>query len=153
MSVRLFGTPWTSPIVLSPVSSQQAFHPDGEIASAKAARNKNHLQMLSTVSSVSVEDVTAARGAPVWQQLYATDVWDVTRAIVKRAEAAGCPVLVLTVDLQPNSNRETLWRAKKIDARDPFYVEAHELIAEARTHGITIDGWPVRTPDGKQLSH
>jgi (S)-2-hydroxy-acid oxidase len=74
--------------------------------------------MLSTVSSVSVEDVTAARGAPVWQQLYATDVWDVTRAIVKRAEAAGCPVLVLTVDLQPNSNRETLWRAKKIDTRD-----------------------------------
>jgi (S)-2-hydroxy-acid oxidase len=118
MSVKLFGTPWTSPIVLCPVSSQQAFHPDGEIASAKAARAKEHLLILSTVSSTSVEEVTAARGAPVWQQLYATDVWDVTRAIVKRAEKAGCPVLVLTVDLQSNSNRETLWRAKKLDTRD-----------------------------------
>jgi 4-hydroxymandelate oxidase len=118
MSLGLFGTPWTSPIVLSPVSSQKAFHADGEIASAKAARAKDHLLVLSTVATTSVEDVTAARGAPVWQQLYATDVWDVTRAIVKRAEAAGCPVLVLTVDLQPGSNRETLYRSKKFDTRD-----------------------------------
>lgn len=117
-SVRLFGTPWTSPIVLSPVSAQKAFHPDGESASAKAARAKQHLMILSTAATTSVEDVTAARGAPVWQQLYATDVWEVGRAIVKRAEVAGCPVLVLTVDLQPNSNRETLWRAKKADTRD-----------------------------------
>jgi (S)-2-hydroxy-acid oxidase len=117
-SVRLFGTPWTSPIVLSPVSAQKAFHPDGENASAKAARAKQHLMILSTAATTSVEDVTAARGAPVWQQLYATDVWEVGRAIVKRAEVAGCPVLVLTVDLQPNSNRETLWRAKKADTRD-----------------------------------
>ena len=118
MSVRLLGTPWTSPIVLAPVSSQKAFHPDGEIASAKAARAQNHLYVSSTVSTASVEDVTAARGAPIWQQLYATDVWEVTRAIAKRAEDAGCPVLALTVDLQHDSNRETLWRAKKADTRD-----------------------------------
>jgi (S)-2-hydroxy-acid oxidase len=118
MSVRLFDTPWTSPIVLCPVSAQKAFHPDGEIASAKAARAKNHLQILSTAATASVEDVTAARGAPIWQQLYTTDVWDVGRAIVKRAEAAGCPVVVVTVDLQSNSNRETLWRARKADTRE-----------------------------------
>jgi 4-hydroxymandelate oxidase len=123
-SVRLFGVPWTSPIVLAPVSAQRCFHPDGEIASAKAARAKNHLQILSTASTTSVEDVTAARGAPVWQQLYATDVWEVGRAIVKRAEAAGCPVVVLTVDLQANSNRETLWRARKADTRE--YKMCHE---------------------------
>ncbi len=117
-SVRLFGTDWTSPIVLAPVSAQRAFHPDGEIASAKAARAKNHLQILSTAATTSVEDVTAARGVPVWQQLYVTDVWEVGRAIIKRAEAAGCPVLVLTVDLQHDSNRETLWRAKKADTRE-----------------------------------
>jgi len=118
MSANLFGTHWTSPIVLDPVSSQKAFHPDGEVASAKAARAKDHLQILSTVSSSSVEEVTAARGAPIWQQLYATDVWDITRAIVKRAEAAGCPVLVLTVDLETNSNRETLFRSRRVDTRE-----------------------------------
>ena len=117
-SIGLFGTTWTSPIVLSPVSAQKAFHHDGEIATAKAARAKEHLMILSTASTTSVEDVIAARGAPVWQQLYTTDVWDVTRAMVKRAEAAGCPVLALTVDLQPRSNRETLERAKRVDKRE-----------------------------------
>ncbi|MFI5059472.1 MAG: alpha-hydroxy acid oxidase, partial [Candidatus Acidiferrales bacterium] len=117
MSVRLFGTAWDSPIALSPVGDQKAFHPEGEIAVARAARTKGHLQILSTVTSSSVEDVTAARGAPIWFQLYVNNVWDIVRAVIKRAEAAGCPVLVLTVDLKEGSNRETLFRAERADSR------------------------------------
>jgi len=117
MSARLFGTSWDSPIALSPVGDQKAFHPEGEVAAAKAARAKGHLQILSTVTSYSVEDVTAARGAPIWFQLYVNNVWDIVRAVIKRAEAAGCPVLVLTVDLKEGSNRETLFRAERADSR------------------------------------
>ncbi len=118
MSIRLFGAAWESPIVLAPAGSQKAFHPDGEIAVAKAARAKGHLQILSTVTTSSVEEVTAARGAPIWYQLYPTTDWNIARALVKRAEAAGCPVLVLTVDLQPGSNRETLRLARRADSRE-----------------------------------
>ena len=118
MSVNLFGTTWDSPIVIDPVGSQRAFHPDGELATARAARSMKHLQILSTVTSTSVEDVTAARGAPIWYQLYPTDQWPVTQALVRRAEAAGCPVLALTVDLQGGSNRLTLARAIPRDSRD-----------------------------------
>ena len=117
MSVRLFGAAWSSPIVIDPIGSQKAFHPEGEVAVAKAARVKDHLQILSNVASYTVEDVTAARGAPVWQQLYPTNVWEVTRDVVKRAEAAGCPVLVVTVDLQDDSNRETMLRSRRTDSR------------------------------------
>jgi 4-hydroxymandelate oxidase len=116
-SVRLFGTSWDNPIALSPVGDQKAFHPEGEVAVARAARTKGHLQILSTVTSYSVEDVTAARGAPIWFQLYVNDVWDIVRAVIKRAEAAGCPVLVVTVDLKEGSNRETLFRAARADSR------------------------------------
>ena len=116
-SVHLLDTIWRTPIVICPVGSQRAFHPEGEIAVAKAARAKEHLQILSTVTTARVEDVIAARGAPVWYQLYATDVWDVTQGLVKRAEAAGCPVVVLTVDLPSNSNRETLFRSRRVDTR------------------------------------
>ncbi len=118
MSVNLFGTTWDSPIVIDPVGSQRAFHPDGELATARAAKSMKHLQILSTVSSTGVEDVTAARGAPIWYQLYPTDQWSVTQGLVRRAEAAGCPVLVLTVDLQGGSNRVTLARAIPRDSRD-----------------------------------
>ena len=68
--------------------SNRAFHPDGEVAVAKAARAGNHLQFLSTGASTSVEDATQARGAPVWFQLYPTDKWEVTEALVRRAERA-----------------------------------------------------------------
>src|SRR5258706_5713170 len=118
MSVSLFGTKWSSPIVLSQVSAQKAFHPEGEVAVARAAHAKGHLMMLSTVATASIEDATAAAGAPVWQQLYPTNVWEVSRAIVKRAEAAGTPAIVLTVDLQEGSNRETLFRAQNVDKRE-----------------------------------
>lgn len=118
MSVSLFGTKWSSPIVLSPVSAQKAFHPEGEVAVARAAHAKGHLMMLSTAATSSIEDATAAAGAPVWQQLYPTNVWEVGRAIVKRAEAAGSPAIVLTVDLQEGSNRETLFRSQVVDKRE-----------------------------------
>ena len=117
MSVSLFGTKWNTPIVLSPVSAQKAFHPEGEVAVARATRAKGHLMMLCTPATASIEEVTAARGTPVWQQLYPTNVWEVGRAIVKRAEAAGSPAIVLTVDLQEGSNRETLFRAQRVDKR------------------------------------
>jgi len=118
MSVKLFGKKWKTPIVLSPVSAQKAFHPTGEVGVARAAGAKGHLMILSTVATSSIEEVSAAAGAPAWQQLYPTDVWEVGQAIVKRAEAAGSPAIVLTVDLQEGSNRETLFRAQRVDKRE-----------------------------------
>jgi 4-hydroxymandelate oxidase len=117
MSIRLFGVTWDSPVVLAPGGSQKTFHPDGEIAVAKAARSKGHLQILSTLTSSSVEAVSAARGAPVWFQLYPTNDWNVTRALVKRAAMASCPALVLSVELQGGSNRETLLKFRRMDTR------------------------------------
>jgi 4-hydroxymandelate oxidase len=116
--IELLGSRWETPIVLCPVGSQRAFHADGEIAVAKAARARKHLQILSTTTSTSVEDVAEARGAPVWYQLYPTEDWTITRSLLKRAEAAGCPVVALTVDLYGGSNRETLERFRKLDDRD-----------------------------------
>jgi len=117
-SVRLLGATWSSPIVICPMGGEKAFHPEGDIAVARAARGKDHLQMLSTVATSSIEDVIAARGGPVWQQLYPTNIWEVGRAIVKRAQAAGSPAIVFTVDLQESSNFETLFRARQADTRE-----------------------------------
>jgi len=137
MSVSLFGAKWSSPIVLSPVSAQKAFHPEGEVAVARAARTKGHLMMLSTVATSSIEDVTTAAGTPVWQQLYPTNIWEVSRAIVKRAEAAGSPAIVLTVDLQEGSNRETLFRSQLVDKREcsACHQSAYTGFARGRPRG------------------
>jgi len=114
---NVFGTTWPTPIYLSAVSSQRAFHPDAELGTARAARTRSMLMMLSTVASTAVEPVTEARGAPLWQQLYPTDDWAVTEGIVRRAERAGAPAIVLTVDSMPSRNNETLTRAMRADSR------------------------------------
>jgi isopentenyl diphosphate isomerase/L-lactate dehydrogenase-like FMN-dependent dehydrogenase len=118
MSVDILGTRYPSPIVVAPVGGQKAFHAEGEIATAKGAKAGNHLMILSTATTSSVEDVTAARGAPVWYQLYATNKWEVARAMVIRAEKAGCPVVAVTVDRSGGRNQETLFRLQASDTRD-----------------------------------
>lgn len=117
-SVDLFGAKFASPIVINPVGSQKAFHPEGELAVARAAKAKNTLQVLSTVATTSIEDVIAARGAPVWFQLYHRQDWNQTLQMVKRAEKAGASAVVFTVDLNGGSNRLTLLRAEQADTRD-----------------------------------
>jgi 4-hydroxymandelate oxidase len=118
MSVELFGTKYDSPIFVCPTGGNQFFHPDGEIAVAKAAKVGNHLQVLSTSSNYSVEDVTKARGAPIWFQLYASPRWEVAQALIKRADAAGCPVLAVTVDRVAGRNQETMFRLRRTDTRE-----------------------------------
>src|SRR5262247_3917655 len=117
MSIELFGMKFNSPIVLCPVGSQKAFHRDGEVGAARAAQTKGHLQILSTQTSSAVEDVVKARGGPIWYQLYTTDNFDVTTKLVKRAEAAGCTVTAVTVDLPSGRNTSTMMRFQRADTR------------------------------------
>jgi len=145
-SLELFGTRFNSPLILCPIGAQKAFHPEGEIAVAKAARAKGHLQILSTVTSTGVEDVIAARGAPVWFQLYTTSNLDVAAKLVKRAEAAGCPAVAVTVDLPAGRNIETALRFARTDTRTCTACHApsgsalfsRPMFAQLDTEGLQI---------------
>jgi isopentenyl diphosphate isomerase/L-lactate dehydrogenase-like FMN-dependent dehydrogenase len=116
--IRLFGTAWESPIFICPTGYQRAFHPEGEVATAHAARTKKNLMILSTVTTTPVEEVNREYGGTVWYQLYASSNWAITEKLVKRAEAAGCPVLVWTIDLMGGRNTETQSRLRRLDTRD-----------------------------------
>ncbi|MEA2929038.1 MAG: 4-hydroxymandelate oxidase [Hyphomicrobiales bacterium] len=118
MSVDILGARYDSPIIIAPVGGQQSFHEDGEIAVAKAAKAGNHLQILSTVTNIGIEEVTAARGAPLWYQLYATNKWEVAKAMVARAENAGALAVAVTVDRSGGRNQETLFRLRATDTRE-----------------------------------
>jgi len=145
-----------SPIVLAPVGSQRAFHPDAELASGRAAKAQEHLQILSNVTSNPIEDVIVARGNPVWFQLYPTNEWSVTQMMLERAERAGSRVVVLTVDLNSGSNRVLLGQYARTDDRDcsschgtggvedflrmnPMYEGSAITYADLDTSGMTWD--------------
>jgi isopentenyl diphosphate isomerase/L-lactate dehydrogenase-like FMN-dependent dehydrogenase len=117
LSTEILGMKVKSPVLLCPIGSQRAFHPEAEVAVARGARTRDQLLVLSTVASAALEDVIAARGAPVWLQLYTTNRFEATTRIVKRAEAAGCPVVAVTVDLPAGRNTVTATRFRSHDTR------------------------------------
>jgi 4-hydroxymandelate oxidase len=118
MRADILGTSWDSPIVIAPIGSNRAFYEEGERAVARAAKAGNHLQILSTVASTSIEDAIAARGAPMWFQLYTTQRWEIAEALVKRAEAAGAPAIVVTLDVRSQAKWETFVRLRRADTRE-----------------------------------
>jgi 4-hydroxymandelate oxidase len=118
MSAEILGAKYDSPIVIAPTGSNRAFHPDAEVAVAKAAKLGNHLQILSTVATTSIEDAIAARGAPLWFQLYTTQRWEIAEGLVRRAEAAGAPAIAVTLDVRSSAKWETFVRLRRTDTRD-----------------------------------
>ena len=118
LSSEVLGTRLSSPIVLAPAGGQRAFHPEGELAVARAARKRDQLMVLSTSSSTPLEDVVEARGGPVWFQLYTGGVFPITRGQLQDAEKAGCPAVALTVDNMAvlfGQNRDRIRRYRRDD--------------------------------------
>ena len=123
-SVEIFGVKYDSPIGIAPTGGNRAYDPDGEIAVANAAKRGNHLEILSTQASTSIDDANKARGGNVWFQLYATPSWDIAKALVKGAENAGSPVVAVTVDRVAGRNQETFTRLRRQDSR--VCTDCHE---------------------------
>jgi isopentenyl diphosphate isomerase/L-lactate dehydrogenase-like FMN-dependent dehydrogenase len=118
MSTNILGVKYDTPIVVAPIGGHRAYHSGGEEAVARATKVGNHLMILSTQSTTSPEAVMAARGAPIWYQLYATNKWDVTKAFLARAERSGCLAVAVTVDRNGGRNQETLFRLQRTDTRN-----------------------------------
>ena len=118
LRTNIFGANWDMPIALAPIGNQKAFHPEGEVPVARAAKAQRAMMMLSTATTTSVEDVANELGRPPWYQLYTTSRWDYTERLVRRAEQAGCPVIAVTVDTIAGRHTETFERFKLQDKRD-----------------------------------
>ena len=108
----LFGIDLAHPVMVAPVGYQKLFHPDGERAVAMAAGAMDAPMIVSSVSTTSIEEIAeAADGAPLLLQLYWQNDRGATRALIERAEAAGCKAIVPTADAPINGVRNIEQRA------------------------------------------
>ena len=106
-ATTMLGAATAMPAAIAPIAAQGMLHPDGEVATARAAVTAGIPFILSTFSTRSIEEVAAAAPeATRWFQLYAQADPRQTRALVERAEAAGYRAIVLTVDLPILGYRE-----------------------------------------------
>jgi len=99
LSTELFGQALSMPLVLAPVGLSGLYARRGEVQAARAAEGAGVTSCRSTMSICSVEEVAAGVRAPPWFQLYMIKDRGYMRELLARAKAAGCPVLVFTVDL------------------------------------------------------
>jgi len=118
---QLLGHTLPSPVLLAPVGGLGMAHADGDIEVARGARTGGHKMIMSTAATFGIEEITEARGEPVWYQLYPTDVWDITQEILRRVEATGSDVLFLTTDI-PARNQD---RMRRFDRSSDDCSECH----------------------------
>jgi 4-hydroxymandelate oxidase len=105
-SVELLGERLAFPVALAPAAFQRLAHPDGELATARAARAAGTLLVSSTLSTYPLDDIAAAAPGPLWLQLYVFRDRGLTRELVERAVRAGCRAICLTVTVPVQGNRE-----------------------------------------------
>jgi 4-hydroxymandelate oxidase len=105
-STTVLGDRVSMPLLIAPAAGHKMCCPDGEIATARAAKGAGTAMVLSTMSTVKMEEVAEAAEGPKWFQLYVYHDREVTKQLVQRAEAAGYKALCLTVDVPVIGNRE-----------------------------------------------
>jgi len=105
-STSFLGTPLPIPVGLSPTAQHRFAHPEGEVATSRAAKEAGVLMCISTIANRSLEDVAAVGASPRWFQLYIHRDRGISKAMVERAVAAGYRAIVITADLPYPGYRE-----------------------------------------------
>ncbi len=99
LRVEVLETEMPAPVMLAPIGVQTLVHPEGEVASARAAASLGVPMVVSTASATALEEIAKANGdSPRWFQLYWPHVDELTASLLRRAEQAGYGALVVTVD-------------------------------------------------------
>jgi 4-hydroxymandelate oxidase len=115
LSVELFGSRLSMPVLVAPWAYQRMAHPDGELATARAAARAGTAMVVSTTAEDILEDIASASDGPRWWQLYVFEDRGATADILARAVASGFGAIVMTVDFQENGLRHR-------DARSGFVM-------------------------------
>jgi len=114
-ATKVLDTEIAAPVLVAPTAFHRLATAEGELATVRAAGAAGTIMILSSLSTTAVEDVVAAASGPVWFQLYVYRDRKATEGLVRRAEAAGCEALVLTVDAPRLGTRER-------DVRNRFHL-------------------------------
>jgi 4-hydroxymandelate oxidase len=127
LSTVVLKQPVSLPILLAPVAAQRMYHPQGALASARAAAAAQTIFAVSSSAAHSVEEIAGASEGPKWFQLYVPNDRAVARRLVERVERAGYQAIVVTVDLGE-------W--KDADRRNRFTLPKEMLVRHLRDVGF-----------------
>ena len=112
LTTQLFGETLFAPILAGPMSDQQRFHPEGELATARGSAAANTVMIVSSRSSQPIEKIAAQAKTSLWYQVYPEPDIEAVRKRIQQAVQAGCKAVCLTVGApQPQPRMKTDWSA------------------------------------------
>ena len=135
LSTTLLGEKIDVPFIASPAAGHRLFHTHGERGVAKAADSAGTIFSLSTLSSVSIEEIAALTNGPKWFQLYVWKDRGLVKEMMGRAREAGYKALILTVDFPIAGNRER-------DPRNGFSIPPKVGVKQA-WHALRAPAWSL----------
>ena len=137
LSTTVLGQRIEFPVMLDPAGGHGRAHPDGELATARAAGAMGTVMLLSSGSTYTLEEVSEAASGPIWFQQYLYKDRGLTEAMAQRAQDAGYTALCITLDSTIRAKRERNIRNNYSNPRSPNYA-AFEL-AEPQAWGLSSD--------------
>jgi len=143
-SVTLFGQSFETPLILAPTGVPGVVWPNGAMEAALAAERAGAGFCLSTMSTSSIEEIAKASRRPIWFQLYVMRDRELAKSMMQRAKAAGCSVLVITVDLQMQGQRDR-------DVRNGLTIPPQFRLANAIDFALH-PGWVWRFLTGPKVT-
>ncbi|OMO66086.1 FMN-dependent dehydrogenase [Corchorus olitorius] len=114
LSTTVLGYKISAPIMIAPTARHKLAHPQGEVATARAAASCNTIMVLSYMSTCTIEEVASSCNAVLFFQIYMYKRRDITAKLVQRAETCGYKAIVLTVDTPRLGRREADIKNKMI---------------------------------------
>ena len=142
LSVTLFGERLFAPIVIGPVADQRRFHADGELASVKGASAAKAIMMVSSRSSVPLQEITAQARTSLWYQVFAGD--PAARRQIQDAVNAGCKAICITVGAAAASGSRRSAMAAKVD------WPAVDALKQGLNVPVLVKG--IATPEAAQVA-
>ena len=112
MTTSVLGAAVDAPILIAPCGPHAAAHPHGELATIEGAGRAGVGMVATSGSNRTIEAIAAAASRPLWMQLYLFPERARSQALVRRAEAAGCRAIVLTVDSPRFGRKERTLRSE-----------------------------------------
>jgi 4-hydroxymandelate oxidase len=140
LETTILGCDISMPVLIGPTAFHKLAHPEGECATARAAAAARTIMVVSMASTVAIEEVAVAArqaagvgGGNLWFQVYLQPDLGFTESVVRRAEAAGCSAVVVTVDSPTFGRRER-------DLRNGFNDLPPEMCCENLREPMNVNG-------------
>ena len=142
LSVTLLGERLFAPIVIGPVADQRRFHADGELATVRGASAARTIMMVSSRSSVPLQEIAAQARTSLWYQVFAGD--PAARRQIQDAVNAGCKAICITVGAAAASGSRRSAMAAKVD------WPAVDALKQGLNVPVLVKG--IATPEAAQVA-